>query len=174
MREATKRKQAKSSVDLAESRDAVIRACSIDTCVKEMVPYYDMTRKLVRAWGSDIVAIMLFVGEDWLRGHKNWFPLFVAKTHLAPGYRHRVMMFNPRNKIMCDFSIEYCFGGSVMYYPDQQDVFLKEALKDSTLKERLAVGMKNFGMKISVDQLIEAFTESLHEGQKYAPEKLFG
>ena len=140
---------------------------------KDVVPHYAMVQKLARAWGSNVVAVMLFVGENWLHGRKDLFSIIVEKIHFAPGYRRYFMMFQPKSGILCDFSIDFCFGGVVMYDPDQQETLLQDALSDPTLKERLAVGIKNFGMKASVDILINTFTEALHEGRKYEPEKLF-
>ncbi len=161
------------SEDIIDTRDAVIRACSAATCHKAAALYYDMAQKLARAWGSDDVAIILFVGEDWLRGHKEWFPLFVRKAQFAPEYQHHLMMFQPRKHIMCDFTVDFCFGGEAFYDSDQQEAALQTLLDDPTLKERLAAGMKNFGVKMPVDLFLEAFVEALREGQKHAPEKLF-
>jgi hypothetical protein len=158
---------------LVQTRNAVIKACGIDTCEETVAPHYEMAQKLVRAWGSNVVAVMLFIGENWLRGRKTWFPIIVEKTKFAPGFRRYFMMFQPKSRILCDFSIDFCYGGTVEYDPDLQDVFLQEALSDPTLEERLAAGMRNFGMKVPVKLLIDAFTEALHEVRKHEPEKLF-
>lgn len=159
--------------NIIETRNAVLRACSVATCHKEAAPYYDMAQKLARAWGSGAIAVMLFVGEDWLRGNKKWFPVFVEKTQFAPQYRRYLMMFQPTSRILCDFTVDFCFGGEALCDPDQQGPALCDLLNDPTLKERLAAGMKNFGMKMSVDLLIDAFTQAFYEGRKAEPEKLF-
>ncbi len=158
---------------LIKTRDTVIRACSIDTCIEEMVPHYEITQNLALAWGSNVVAVMLFVGENWLRGHKNWFPIAVEKTKFDPGFRRYLMMFQPERRILCDFSIDFCFGGAVDYDPASQDSFLKDFLDDPTLEKRLPAGMRNFGLQVPVTMLIDTFAEAFHVGKKYQPEKLF-
>lgn len=158
---------------IMRTRNAAIKACSIDTCVEDAVRYYDMAQRLVRAWGSNTVAVMLFIGENWMRGRKTWYPIIVDKNKFAPGFRRYFMMFQPESRILCDFSIDFCSGGNVEYDPDLQDAFLQEALADPSLEERLAVGMRNFGMKVTVKSLIDVFTEALQEGKKHKPEELF-
>lgn len=159
--------------DPVQVRNAIFQACDIDTCNTAMTRHYPVVQKLARAWGSNVVAVMLFVGENWLRGRKDWFPVIVEKKQFAPGHRRYFMMFQPRQRILCDFSIDFCFGGVVSYDPEQQEALLQDALSDPTLRERLEAGMKNFGMKVSVDALLTTFVKALHEGRKHEPEKLF-
>ena len=158
---------------LVKTRDTVIQACSIDTCVEDAAPHYEMAQSLARAWGSNVVAVMLFIGEDWLRGHKNWFPVAVEKTKFDPGFRRYLMMFQPKSRILCDFSVDFCFGGNVEYDPALQDTLLKDFLNDPTLEGRLEAGMRNFGLKMPVKMLVDAFVESFQAGKKYKPEELF-
>lgn len=153
----------------------VANACSIETCLPDVREHYVIAQTLVKTWGSNVVAVILFVGENWLRGHKDWFPVIVDKMQYEPDQRRFMMMFNVKEKILCDFStVTFCFGGEVEYDTDLQDSQLEEMLSEPTLKFRLKNGMNNYGLKTSVDHLIELFREAFEAGKKFDLGDLFG
>lgn len=162
------------SPDLQKLRQTIIQACSVNTCLPEMRDLHRTMQKLVRAFGSNAVATILFIVMDRTRGKGEWFPIIVRTPHIPEHLQHYFMLYHPGRNILSGFTLDAVVGGTTCYSRDFQLPMLKEALSDGTLKQRLEIGARRLDLALPAQELIKIFSKAFEESlARHTPEKAF-
>lgn len=153
----------------------VLAGCGTHTCNREALAERAEVMEEAHAFGSCIVATIVFTATERLtKGKNEWLPFVAEDTAFPQGHllRDHLMIFNPTSKTVADFTPAARDGGEGNYHPAVQDAVLADILSEETLKGRVQALLTKTGFDekhgLTVDKAVELFKQAFAEGQRLA------